>query len=80
MEAVVGVKTFPVFLSICVQEVNPDRGARPAVSNEVIYTVRLTNIDVSEVRRKSACILLCQTIIVNIIASIVANMWVFYQN
>jgi len=77
VEAVVSVETLPILLSICVQEVNPDWGTRPAVSNEVTYTIWLANVDVSEVRRKSTCFLLCQSIIVNVIAGVIANMWVF---
>jgi hypothetical protein len=80
VEAVVSVETLPILLSICVQEVNPDWGTRPAVSNEVTYTIWLANVDVSEVRRKSTCFLLCQSIIVNVIAGVIANMWVFNQN
>lgn len=45
----------PVLLSVRVQVIKPDRGSRPAVTDEIIYTIRLLNVNVGGV----GCTLTC---------------------
>lgn len=50
MEVLEVVLVGPELLSVGVQVINPQGGSRPAVSNEIVLSIRLLHVDVSEVR------------------------------
>lgn len=71
MEVLEVILVSPELLGVLVQVINPKRGSRPTVSNEVINTIRLFNINIGQIRGNLTALIFNETLAVDRIALVV---------